>query len=79
MPYIRKSSTKISNIVFGGLVIALAIIVIAFPIFTVGFLVILLALGLLFIGIARISHGISDKQTSKWSRIFLVSRLNYLA
>ena len=73
LPYIRKSSTRISNIVLGGLAIALAIIVIAFPIFTVGFLVILLALGLLFIGIARIVHGVSDKQTSKWSRIFLVA------
>ena len=73
LPYIRKSSTRIGNIVLGGLAIALAIIVIAFPIFTVGFLVILLALGLLFIGIARIIHGISDKQTSKWSRIFLVA------
>ena len=38
-----------------------------------GFLVTLLALGLLFIGVARIVHGIFDKQTSKWSRIFLVA------
>ena len=37
-----------------------------------GFLVTLLALGLLFIGVARIVHGVLDKQTSKWSRIFLV-------
>jgi uncharacterized membrane protein HdeD (DUF308 family) len=35
-------------------------------------LVTLLSLGLLFIGVARIVHGIFDKQTSKWSRIFLV-------
>ena len=73
LPYIRKSSTRISNIVLGGLAIALAIIVIAFPIFTIGILVTLLALGLLFIGAARIVHGIFDKQTSKWSRIFLVA------
>ena len=72
LPYIRKSSTRISNIVLGGLAIALSIIVIGFPIFTIGFLVTLLALGLLFIGIARIVHGVFDKQTSKWSRIFLV-------
>jgi uncharacterized membrane protein HdeD (DUF308 family) len=72
LPYIRKSSTRISNIVLGGLAIALAIIVIAFPIFTIGFLVTLLALGLLFIGAARIVHGVLDKQTSKWSRIFLL-------
>ncbi|HET9805976.1 MAG TPA: DUF308 domain-containing protein [Nitrososphaeraceae archaeon] len=72
LPYIRKSSTRIGNIVLGGLAILLSIIVIAFPIFTMGFLVTLLALGLLFIGIARIVHGVLDKQTSKWSRIFLV-------
>ncbi len=72
LPYITKSSTRISNIVLGGLAIALAIIVIAFPIFTIGLLVTLLALGLLFIGIARIVHGVIDKQTSKWSRVLLV-------
>ena len=33
LPYIRKSSTRIGNIVLGGLAIALAIIVIAFLIF----------------------------------------------
>jgi uncharacterized membrane protein HdeD (DUF308 family) len=73
LPYIRKSSTKISNIVLGGLAIALAIIIITFPIFAIGFLVTLLAIGLLFIGAARIVHGVLDKQTSKWSRIFLVA------
>ena len=73
LPYIRKSSTRIGNIVLGGLAIILAIIVIAFPIFAIGFLVTLLALGLLFIGAARIIHGVLDKQTSKWSRIFLVA------
>ena len=56
LPYIRKLSTRISNIVLGGLAIALAIIVIAFPIFTIGFLFTLLAIGLLFIGVARIVH-----------------------
>ena len=74
LPYIKTSSTtRISNIVLGGLAIALSIIVIAFPIFTIGFLVTLLAIGLLFIGVARIVHGVIDKQTSKWSRIFLVA------
>jgi len=72
LPYIKKSSTRISNIVLGGLAIALSIIVIAFPIFTIGLLVTLLALGLLFIGAARIVHGVLDKQTSKWSRVLLV-------
>ena len=73
LPYIRKSSTRIGNIVLGGLAILFSIIVIGFPFFTIGFLVTLLALGLLFIGIARIVHGVLDKQTSKWSRVFLVA------
>src|SRR5688572_1882785 len=73
LPYIRKSSTRIGNIVLGGLAILLSIIVIGFPFFTIGFLVTLLALGLLFIGAARIVHGVLDKQTSKWSRVFLVA------
>ena len=73
LPYIRKLSTRIGNIVLGGLAILLSIIVIAFPIFTIGFLVTILAIGLLFIGAARIIHGVLDKQTSKWSRIFLVA------
>jgi ABC-type Na+ efflux pump permease subunit len=67
LSYIRKSSTRISNIILGELAKALALIVITFPIFTIGFfLVTLLALGLLLIGVARIVHGILDKQTSKW-------------
>ena len=37
LPYIKKSSTRINNIILGGLAIALALIVIAFPIFTIGF------------------------------------------
>jgi len=73
LPYIRKSSTKISNIILGGLAILLSVIVIAFPSFAMGMLVTLLALGLLFIGIARIVHGVTSKNTSKWSRIFLVA------
>jgi uncharacterized membrane protein HdeD (DUF308 family) len=73
LPYIRKSSTRISNIILGGLAILLSIIVIAFPSFAMGMLVTLLALGLLFIGIARIVHGVTSKNTSKWSRIFLVA------
>ena len=71
LPNMTKSS-RITNIVLGGLTIGLAIVVIAFPIFAIGFLVTLLAVGLAFIGIARIAHGIFDKQASKWSRAFLI-------
>src|ERR687897_75092 len=64
---------RILQIIVGIIAIALSIAVIAFPIFAIGFLLTLLALGLLFIGVARIVHGIFNKQTSKWSRIFLVA------
>jgi uncharacterized membrane protein HdeD (DUF308 family) len=50
----------------------LAIVVIAFPIFTIGYLVTLFGIGLAFIGIARIIHGIFDKKISKWSRALLI-------
>jgi uncharacterized membrane protein HdeD (DUF308 family) len=64
--------SKFGNIGLGALVALLGIAVLAFPIFTTGILVTLLALGLLFIGIARIIHGLTDKNVSKWSRGFLV-------
>jgi uncharacterized membrane protein HdeD (DUF308 family) len=56
----------------GILVIILAIIVMAFPVGTGVFLLILLAIALLFDGIARLIHGISDKTRGKGSRIFSI-------
>jgi uncharacterized membrane protein HdeD (DUF308 family) len=68
----QPKSSKFGNIGLGALAAILGIAVLAFPVFTTGVLVTLLALGLLFIGIARIIHGISDKKLSKWSKGFLV-------
>ena len=64
--------SKFGNISLGALVALLGIAVVAFPLFTTGVLVSLLALGLLFIGIARIIHGMTDKNISKWSKGSLV-------
>jgi|SRR5215208_2549722 uncharacterized membrane protein HdeD (DUF308 family) len=63
-----------SNIkgLYSAFFVLLGIAVLAFPIFATEVLVILLALGLLFIGIARIIHGLRDKYISKWSRGLLV-------
>jgi uncharacterized membrane protein HdeD (DUF308 family) len=61
-----------SNIGLGALAALLGIAVLAFPLFTTGVLITLLALGLLFTGIARIIHGMSEKNTSKWSKGLLV-------
>jgi uncharacterized membrane protein HdeD (DUF308 family) len=68
----QPKSSRYGNIGLGVLAALLGIAVLAFPLFTTGVLVTLLALGLLFIGIARIVHGISDKNISKWSKGFLV-------
>jgi uncharacterized membrane protein HdeD (DUF308 family) len=68
----QPKSSRFGNIGLGALAALLGITVLAFPVFTTGVLVTLLALGLLFIGIARIIHGISDKNISKWSKGFLV-------
>jgi uncharacterized membrane protein HdeD (DUF308 family) len=68
----HSKSSRFGNIALGALAALLGITVLAFPLFTTGVLVTLLALGLLFTGIARIIHGISDKNISKWSKGFLV-------
>ena len=68
----QSKSSRFGNIGLGALAAIVGIAVLAFPVFTTGVLVTLLALGLLFIGIARIIHGISDKNISKWSKGFLV-------
>ena len=68
----QPKPSRYGNIGLGALAASLGIAVLAFPLFTTGVLVTLLALGLLFIGIARIVHGILDKNISKWSKGFLV-------
>jgi uncharacterized membrane protein HdeD (DUF308 family) len=68
----HSKSSRFGNIALGALAALLGIAVLAFPLFTTAVLVTLLALGLLFTGIARIIHGISDKYISKWSKGFLV-------
>ncbi|HXS61086.1 MAG TPA: DUF308 domain-containing protein, partial [Candidatus Sulfopaludibacter sp.] len=69
--HLTKSS-RIGNIVLGAITIGLGIEVILFPILTAFFLVTLLAVGLLFLGIARIIQGIANKDVSKWSRAALI-------
>lgn len=71
-PTEQSKSSRFGNIGLGALAALLGIAVVAFPLFTTGVLVSLLALGLLFIGSARIIHGISAKNISKWSKGFLV-------
>jgi uncharacterized membrane protein HdeD (DUF308 family) len=48
-------------------------IVLSFPVGTTAFLIILLAIALLIDGIARVIHGIADKTSRSWSRIFRIA------
>ncbi len=70
-PHYTKSS-RIGNIILGAISIGLGITVIVFPAFATIFLVTLLAIGLFFLGLARIIQGATNTIISKWSRAFLI-------
>ena len=65
---VQSKSSRAGNIILGALVIGLSAAVLAFPLYATGFLVILLSVGLLFAGIARIIEGAASKHVSKGSR-----------
>lgn len=69
---LRHKSSRWTNIGLGVLVVALGFAVMSFPIHTAAFLILLGGIALLFNGIARIIQGITHKQSSRWSRAFLV-------
>jgi uncharacterized membrane protein HdeD (DUF308 family) len=64
----HSKSSRAGNIILGAIVIGLGSMVLAFPLYATGFLVVLLSIGLLFAGIARIIQGASSKNVSKGSR-----------
>jgi|SRR5215467_7632360 uncharacterized membrane protein HdeD (DUF308 family) len=63
-----SSKSRMASVGLGILVIILALIVMAFPLSTSVFLIVLLGVALLVYGIARIVHGIGDKEKGGWSR-----------
>jgi uncharacterized membrane protein HdeD (DUF308 family) len=65
-------SSTIVNIGLGILVIILSSIVMAYPLQSAAFLIILGAIALLFNGIARLIHGFVDKNNAGWSRAALL-------
>ena len=69
--FIRHRS-RLPTIGFGILVIILAAIAIAFPVWTTIFLIYLIAFALLFDGISRVAHGAGDKEGRGWSRGFSI-------
>jgi uncharacterized membrane protein HdeD (DUF308 family) len=67
------SKSRWGSVGLGIIVIILSIIVLSFPVGTTAFLIILLAIALLIDGIARVIHGIADKTSRGWSRIFRIA------
>jgi uncharacterized membrane protein HdeD (DUF308 family) len=70
---IAPGKSRWGTIGLGILVLIISIIVMALPGVVGVFLIILLAVGLLFDGIARAYHGATDKTTGRWSRIFSIA------
>jgi uncharacterized membrane protein HdeD (DUF308 family) len=69
--FIRHKS-RLPTIGLGILVIILASIAIAFPVWTTVFLIYLIAFALLFDGISRVAHGVGDKESQGWARGFSI-------
>jgi uncharacterized membrane protein HdeD (DUF308 family) len=67
-----KSRSRMASIGLGIIVIILAIIVMAFPVGTTIFLIILMGVALLIDGISRLIHGFGDKESRGWSRGFRI-------
>jgi uncharacterized membrane protein HdeD (DUF308 family) len=70
---VAPGKSRWGTVGLGILVLIISIIVMALPGIVGAFLIILLAIGLLFDGIARVYHGATDKTTSRWSRIFSIA------
>jgi uncharacterized membrane protein HdeD (DUF308 family) len=67
-----KSRSRMASIGLGIIVIILALIVMAFPVGTTAFLIILMGIALLIDGISRLVHGFGDKESRGWSRGFRI-------
>jgi uncharacterized membrane protein HdeD (DUF308 family) len=64
----KYRSSRIANIAFGFLVIALSIVLMEFPEFSVALLIVLAAIALLVIGIARIIHELREDDIHRATR-----------
>jgi uncharacterized membrane protein HdeD (DUF308 family) len=69
---VAPGKSRWGTIGLGILVLIISIIVMAAPGVVGVFLIILIAIGLLFDGIARVYHGATDKTRGRWSRIFSI-------
>jgi uncharacterized membrane protein HdeD (DUF308 family) len=66
-----RSSSQIANISLGLLIIALSIVIMEFPEFSLALLIILSAVALLVIGIARIIHAFREDDIHRATRKYL--------
>ena len=63
---------QLANVGLGIAVVVLSVIAMAFPVATGIFLLVFLAVALLFDGISRVIHGASDRSGHRASRIFSI-------
>jgi uncharacterized membrane protein HdeD (DUF308 family) len=67
----KYKSSRIANIALGLLIIALSIVLMEFPVFSAALLIILAAIALLVIGIARIIHAFREEDIHRATRKYL--------
>lgn len=67
----KYKSSRIANIALGLLIIALSIVLMEFPVFSAALLIVLAAIALLVIGIARIIHAFREEDNHRATRKYL--------
>ncbi len=67
----KYKSSRIANIALGLLIIALSIVLMEFPVFSAALLIVLAAIALLVIGIARIIHAFREEDIHRATRKYL--------
>lgn len=67
----KYNASRITNIALGLLVIGLSIVLMEFPVFSTALLIILAAIALLIVGIARIIHGIKGDDNQRATQRYL--------
>ena len=67
----KYKSSRIANIALGLLIIALSIVLMEFPVFSAALLIVLAAIALLVIGIARIIHTFREEDIHRATRKYL--------
>jgi hypothetical protein len=67
----KYNSSRVANIALGLLIIALSIVLMEFPVFSAALLIVLAAIALLVIGVARIIHALREEDIHRATRKYL--------